>query len=151
MASVLRCAFLLFTTLAINCDCSNVCLSCTDLKEGEQCQHIATCHDNEVCFLEKYTTSQGETRYDVGCVDQQMCSVQDLQNTFGKRTSDHSRILCQRCCNNTYICNRDLTCVNPNNSSRQSCYSCSDVEPSACHTNVTCEANDACYVHYYRT
>ncbi|XP_076072757.1 ficolin-2-like [Mytilus galloprovincialis] len=44
-----------------------------------------------------------------------MCHVQDLQNTFGKRTSDHSHISCQRCCNNTHICNTDLNCDNMNN------------------------------------
>ncbi|XP_071133318.1 uncharacterized protein [Mytilus edulis] len=152
MTSVIRCTFLLFTTLALVCECTRICLSCTDLKEGEQCQHIVTCPDNEVCFLEKYTTSNGETRYDVGCADHKMCPAQDLQNTFGKRTSDHSHILCHRCCNNTHICNTDLTCDNLNNSSRQNCYSCSDVDdPSACQTKVTCGINDVCYVHYFRT
>ncbi|XP_076072755.1 microfibril-associated glycoprotein 4-like isoform X1 [Mytilus galloprovincialis] len=125
--TVIRCTILLFTTLALVCECTRKCLSCTDLKEGEQCQHIVTCPDNEVCFLEKYTTSNGETRYDGGCADHKMCPAQDLQNTFGKRTSDHSHILCHRCCNNTHICNTDLTCDNLNNIPRE----CEDIQSNS--------------------
>ncbi|CAC5379425.1 Fibrinogen-like protein A,Ryncolin-2,Angiopoietin-1,Angiopoietin-related protein 6,Angiopoietin-related protein 2,Microfibril-associated glycoprotein 4,Angiopoietin-related protein 7,Angiopoietin-related protein 1,Ficolin-2,Ryncolin-1,Ryncolin-3,Ficolin-1,Fibrinogen C domain-containing protein 1 [Mytilus coruscus] len=92
-------------------DCKRICYSCTNLQENEKCLHAVQCQNDEVCFTQKYQTNENATRYDVGCTYPEICRKDLTGNLVGRR-SDHSHMICQKCCNGSHVCNDDQTCDN---------------------------------------
>ncbi|XP_071138523.1 prion-like-(Q/N-rich) domain-bearing protein 25 [Mytilus edulis] len=128
-----------------------ICLSCSNLADGEFCAGHEMCKNNEVCFIQKYSTNRNEYRYDVGCALPELCRKDLTGNIFGKR-SDHSHVLCHKCCNNTDICNARLSCNDTISVPQQKCLSCSEIEdPRMCQNTTTCGKDEICYLHKYST
>ncbi|VDI08262.1 Hypothetical predicted protein, partial [Mytilus galloprovincialis] len=125
------------------------CLSCSDAPDMASCRQITQCKNEEVCFVHKYSNDKDQIRYDMGCSYPEVCLKDEPAHLFGKR-SDHNHILCQQCCNNTHICNADLPCNG--HIQDEVCLSCGGVEtPKACFRNTSCNKEEVCYMHKYRT
>ncbi|VDH99596.1 Hypothetical predicted protein [Mytilus galloprovincialis] len=131
--------------------CTRICYSCTNLQENEKCLHAVQCQNDEVCFTQKYQTSENVIRYDVGCTYPEICRKDLTGNLVGRR-SDHSHMMCQKCCNGSHVCNDELTCDNSLIVPKQNCLSCSEVKSPALCTNITvCHEHEACFLHKFKT
>ncbi|CAG2221915.1 unnamed protein product [Mytilus edulis] len=122
--------------------CERVCYSCSSMKETETCQHVMICNKDEICFVQKYFTLGNETRYDFGCTYQELCQKDITGHILGKR-NEHAHIACQKCCNDSNICNNDRSCRNV--ITRQKCLSCDHVDnPKVCNNTMTCDKGELC-------
>ncbi|XP_071127056.1 uncharacterized protein [Mytilus edulis] len=131
--------------------CTRICYSCTNLQENEKCLQVVQCQNDEVCFTQKYQTSENVIRYDVGCTYPEICRKDLTGNLVGRR-SDHSHMMCQKCCNGSHVCNDDLTCDNSLIVPKQNCLSCSEVKSPALCTNISvCHEHEACFLHKFKT
>ncbi|CAG2237728.1 unnamed protein product [Mytilus edulis] len=132
-------------------DSGTICLSCNNLAEGELCTGNEVCKNDEVCFIQKYSTNGNEYRYDVGCAYPELCQKDLSVHILGRR-SDHSHVLCHECCNNTDVCNAHLSCNAKISVSMQKCLSCSEIDdPKMCNNVTTCAKDEICYLHKYTT
>ncbi|CAG2196663.1 TN [Mytilus edulis] len=112
------------------------------MKETETCQHVMICNKDEICFVQKYFTLGNETRYDFGCTYQELCQKDITGHILGKR-NEHAHIACQKCCNDSNICNNDRSCRNV--ITRQKCLSCDHVDnPKVCNNTMTCDKGELC-------
>ncbi|XP_076073742.1 microfibril-associated glycoprotein 4-like isoform X2 [Mytilus galloprovincialis] len=84
------------------------CASCTGVEVAEECQHHIVCDSNEVCSMHHYITESGVSLYDYGCAYPQAC-LQSFGPIFGRRSEGH-HVKCTVCCNDTKVCNENLTC-----------------------------------------
>ncbi|VDI62421.1 Hypothetical predicted protein [Mytilus galloprovincialis] len=142
---------LVFTTGFEQYDCAAICFSCTEMLEDDKCQHITTCQDNEVCFIQKYRTADNRRLYDVGCTHNQLCPVNSTAVAFGRRTVDHSHIMCHECCDGN-VCNSAFTCDDHVKPKLLDCLSCGGaVDVQNCSTSTTCEKDEVCFIQKYRT
>ncbi|XP_071139520.1 uncharacterized protein [Mytilus edulis] len=119
------------------------------MKEDETCQHVMVCNKDEICFVQKYFTLGNETRYDFGCTYQELCQKDITGHILGKR-NEHAHIACQKCCNDSNICNNDHSCGNI--ITRQKCLSCDHVDnPKVCNNTMACDKGEVCFLHKYLT
>ncbi|VDI58105.1 Hypothetical predicted protein [Mytilus galloprovincialis] len=133
------------------CDSERICFSCSGITQDEKCQHAISCDKDEICFVQKYYTHGNETKYDVGCTFQEMCQMDVTGHIIGKR-NDHAHILCQKCCNDSNVCNHDLSCQNTKLVVSQKCLSCDNVDnPKSCNSSMTCAKDEVCFLHKYMT
>lgn len=90
------------------CDAGQTCSSCSGIELAEGCGHHIKCNDNEMCFIHQYTTESGIELSDLGCTASQACP-HSIVSIFGRRAEGH-RIKCSACCNDTALCNKNMTC-----------------------------------------
>ncbi|XP_071139711.1 uncharacterized protein [Mytilus edulis] len=103
---------LLLLSMLVNITNSErICFSCSGITQDRLCQHAISCDKDEVCFVQKYYTHGNETKYDVGCTFQEMCQTDETGHVIGRR-NEHAHIICQKCCNDSNVCNHDLSCQN---------------------------------------
>ncbi|VDI26975.1 Hypothetical predicted protein [Mytilus galloprovincialis] len=126
-----------------------LCLSCNDLTKGELCTRVEMCKNDEVCFIQKYSANRNDYRYDVGCSYPELCRKDLTGHVLGRR-SDHSHVVCHKCCNNSDTCNVRLSC--DDDALLQKCLSCSGIaDPRMCKNTTTCASDEICYLHKYTT
>lgn len=99
---------LLVLVVAQACDAGQSCSSCSGIELAECCDHHIDCNDNEMCFMHQYTTESGIALYDLGCTATQACPY-SLTSIIGRREEGH-HIKCSACCNDTALCNKNMTC-----------------------------------------
>ncbi|XP_063436726.1 fibrinogen-like protein 1 [Mytilus trossulus] len=102
---------MLLSILVNSINSERICFSCSGMRQDEKCQHAITCDKDEICFVQKYFTHGNETKYDVGCTFQELCQKDVTGHILGKR-NEHAHIVCQKCCNDSNVCNYDLSCQN---------------------------------------
>ena len=95
------------TTLHM-CHGGQLCSSCSGVELGEVCQHTINCDKDEKCYMHEYKTESGEKLFDLGCTAPQECHYSS-EIILGKRTAGH-HLKCSACCNETALCNQNLTC-----------------------------------------
>ncbi|VDI03420.1 Hypothetical predicted protein, partial [Mytilus galloprovincialis] len=140
---------LLLSVLPNSINSERVCYSCSSMKETETCQHVMICNKDEICFVQKYFTFGNETKYDFGCTYQELCQKDITGHILGKR-NEHAHIACQKCCNDSNICNNDRSCGNV--ITKQKCLSCDHVDnPKVCNNTMTCDKGEVCFLHKYLT
>ncbi|XP_071140558.1 uncharacterized protein [Mytilus edulis] len=101
------------------------CLSCSNIETVQDCQHYIVCDNTEVCYKQKFATESGGTSYDFGCSQPKTCNHL-IGSIFGKRSEGH-HIICSGCCNNTRLCNQDITCSNVKPNNTRVPQECSDI------------------------
>ncbi|CAG2184390.1 unnamed protein product [Mytilus edulis] len=101
------------------------CLSCSNIETVQDCQHYIVCDNTEVCYKQKFATESGGTSYDFGCSQPKTCNHL-IGSIFGKRSEGH-HIICSGCCNNTRLCNQDITCLNVKTNNTRVPQECSDI------------------------
>ncbi|CAG2220179.1 TN [Mytilus edulis] len=107
--------------------CGQTCLSCTGVENRSDCQHVTTCSNDEVCFVQKHTTESGSVLYDLGCAYQQFCR-HSVGGIFGRRSEGH-HVSCTSCCNDTTTCNIGLKCENDHHGTGSTLpRECSDIQ-----------------------
>ncbi|CAC5377677.1 Fibrinogen-like protein 1,Angiopoietin-related protein 2,Ficolin-1 [Mytilus coruscus] len=84
------------------------CASCTGVEVADECHHHIICDVNEVCSMHHYITESGASLFDYGCAFPQAC-LQSFGPVFGRRSEGH-HVKCTVCCNDTKVCNENLTC-----------------------------------------
>ena len=90
-------------------DAGQRCSSCSGIELAEVCHHFIECNNDEKCYVHQYTTESGEEiMFDLGCTASQGCP-HSLESIFGKRAEGH-HLKCGACCNDTALCNQNLTC-----------------------------------------
>ncbi|XP_076112084.1 uncharacterized protein LOC143080239 [Mytilus galloprovincialis] len=134
-------------------ECGQLCLACSEMNNLDDCQQFVKCDNDQICYQHRYRTEQNQTRYDTGCTYPDLCTKRHATGIiFGKRSSQHSHIVCESCCNETLLCNRNTMCNTLTVAPTQSCLSCSGVaDPYRCNTTTQCLDNEVCYLHKYRT
>ncbi|XP_076081143.1 uncharacterized protein LOC143052056 [Mytilus galloprovincialis] len=151
IASLMRSGWILLSILVISINSERICFSCSGMRQGEKCQHAISCDKNEMCFVQKYHTVSNETKYDVGCTFQELCQKDITGHILGKRDG-HAHIVCQKCCNDSNVCNYDLSCQNTITVPGQTCLFCDNVDnPNICNSTVTCDKDEVCFLHKYLT
>ncbi|VDI03422.1 Hypothetical predicted protein [Mytilus galloprovincialis] len=139
------------SSLLQSTDSERICFSCSGMRQDEKCQHAITCDKDEICFVQKYFTHGNETKYDVGCTFQELCKKDVTGHILGKR-NEHAHIVCQKCCNDSNVCNYDLSCQNTITIPGQNCLSCDNVDnPKSCNSSMTCAKEEVCFIHKYLT
>ncbi|VDI67605.1 Hypothetical predicted protein, partial [Mytilus galloprovincialis] len=96
-----------------------ICLSCSGVETKEQCSHLETCRNDEICFIHKYLTESGAQQFDLGCTYPELCAKWKPAFALGKRLAEGHHMVCQGCCNSTNVCNLNTPCdiaVNHNTS-----------------------------------
>ncbi|XP_076081144.1 uncharacterized protein LOC143052057 [Mytilus galloprovincialis] len=142
---------ILLSILANIINSERICFSCTGMRPDEKCQHAISCDKDEICFVQKYYTHGNGTKYDVGCTFQEMCQKDVAGHIVGKR-NEHAHILCQKCCNDSNVCNDDLSCQNTMLVVGQKCLSCDNIDnPKVCNSSMTCTKDEVCFLHKYTT
>ena len=90
-------------------DAGQKCSSCSGIELPEVCRHSIECNNDESCYMHQYSTESGEELFDLGCAVLQGCP-HSLYSIFGKRAEGH-HLKCETCCNDTALCNKNLTCT----------------------------------------
>ena len=85
-----------------------MCSACTGREFGEVCQDTIECYRDEICYMHEYTTEFGDQLFDRGCTAVQGC-LYSSEAIIGKRGDGH-HLKCMACCNESAICNQNLTC-----------------------------------------
>ncbi|XP_071144304.1 uncharacterized protein [Mytilus edulis] len=143
---------LILTTAVTVVYCGQSCLSCSGINDINNCGNFEKCDNDKVCYLHRFRTDDGQTKYDAGCTFPEFCSKTTSTGViFGKRDIGRSHIVCQRCCNDTRLCNGDTLC-DASAVPIQQCLSCSGVtDPATCNKEILCDKNEVCYLHKYST
>ncbi|XP_060064480.1 uncharacterized protein LOC132544848 [Ylistrum balloti] len=158
--SVLLALLLCFGVYADN----KVCYECWHMSHPRDCSNIVECGSNQVCFVERYVTSDAHVYYNSGCLSNQSCHSH--YPILGRRESENTAITkpdvtdlkrynpsqypdCSSCCQSDY-CNTNLCETHQVNSTKKRCLSCDSVEhPSECHKVIGCDVDEMCYTTYY--
>ncbi|XP_060064000.1 uncharacterized protein LOC132544424, partial [Ylistrum balloti] len=143
---------------------NKVCYECWHMSHPRDCSNIVECGSNQVCFVERYVTSDAHVYYNSGCLSNQSCHSH--YPILGRRESENTAITkpdvtdlkrynpsqypdCSSCCQSDY-CNTNLCETHQVNSTKKRCLSCDSVEhPSECHKVIGCDVDEMCYTTYY--
>ncbi|VDI26558.1 Hypothetical predicted protein [Mytilus galloprovincialis] len=97
-----------------------ICLDCRRIPQPYDCTTVTECSTNEVCYIEKYETSNGQTTwhlYNVGCKPLNSCTSSGPRlPVVGKRSARKSidTTTCHECCSDKDICNLEGHCGSAN-------------------------------------
>ncbi|CAG2199728.1 unnamed protein product [Mytilus edulis] len=93
----------------------------------------------KICYQHRYRTEQNQTRYDTGCTYPDLCTKRHATGIiFGKRSSQHSHIVCESCCNETLLCNRNTMC---NTLTVEKTINATCVSTNECKGNLICSSH----------
>ncbi|CAC5362920.1 unnamed protein product [Mytilus coruscus] len=131
-----------------------ICLDCRGLPQPFDCTTVTECSTNEVCYIERYETSNGLKSwhlYNVGCKPLNFCSSSGpLLPVVGKRSARKriDRTICHECCNDRNICNLEGHCGSENFTKPDGstlCYDCPFRRyPNYCNHLTLCDRDSAC-------
>ena len=102
-------------------EAGQICSSCSGVELPEVCQHHIECRNDEKCYVHQYITESGLDLADLGCTTAPACphSLESVfgkrdETEFGKRDEGH-HFKCMSCCNDTAVCNQNMTCTGTTN------------------------------------
>ncbi|XP_071138662.1 uncharacterized protein [Mytilus edulis] len=126
-----------------------VCLDCRGLVQPYECTTVTECSTNEVCYIERYETSNGQktSLYNVGCKPLNFCSSSGpILPVIGKRSARKriDRTTCHECCSDKDICNLEGHCGSKSVTlpvGSTICYSCPlAMDPNKCNHIALCDS-----------
>ncbi|XP_063436366.1 uncharacterized protein LOC134717803 [Mytilus trossulus] len=136
-----------------------VCLDCRGLVQPYECPTVTECSTHEVCYIEKYETSNGQksSLYNVGCKPLNFCSSSGpVLPVIGKRSA-RKRIdttTCHECCSDKDICNLEGHCGSKSATlpvGSTICYSCPlAMDSNKCNHIALCDRDSACSLKQIR-
>ncbi|XP_053406533.1 CUB and sushi domain-containing protein 1-like [Mercenaria mercenaria] len=120
------------------------CLQCRDVYHTNLCNTVTKCALGQVCYVEKFTTHNGQVRYNTGCADLKQCSIHQRRQ---KRSAN-----CLECCTSD-LCNF-AGCGSqglPDRNERGPlCYDCAfTYNMDECKTISLCNRYESCSIEKY--
>lgn len=141
--------------LANTTDARRKCLNGAQLDQPLDTTTVTKCGEHEVCYVQKYTTDDGVTLFDVGCQDPRLCAASSNPQPVGRRYVNGSKrdvtIVCHQCCDNKDLCNIDGHCgsikFNPP-TGQKLCYQCHKAgSPDECTNIGLCDQDNSCSIN----
>ncbi|XP_076080094.1 uncharacterized protein LOC143050874 [Mytilus galloprovincialis] len=147
----MHCWYLLmciYIILNMKVEGGQICMKCSHAAHPD-CGEVERCQDYEKCYVREYLTHSGRAWFESGCADQQKCKSDPgiTSSGFGRRQTE-SLTVCEKCCNDTAICNAkglcgDITFQTPG----PICFQCADASKSNdCDLITTCFKHEKCFL-----
>ncbi|VDI42718.1 Hypothetical predicted protein, partial [Mytilus galloprovincialis] len=137
-----------------------ICLDCRLIPQPYDCTTVTECSTNEVCYIEKYETSNGLKTwhlYNVGCKPLNSCTSSGQRlPVVGKRSARKSidTTKCHECCSDKDICNLEGHCGSANFTKpfgSTLCYDCPlSKHANTCNQLTLCDSDSACSIKQTR-
>ncbi|OWF38884.1 uncharacterized protein LOC110465749 [Mizuhopecten yessoensis] len=140
-----------------------VCYECYHMSHPRDCNNVVECGSHQVCYVNRYVTSDAHVYYNSGCLSYNSCyshhgrresepasnTKVDVTATGIRRNNPASHPDCSSCCHHDF-CNTNLCETHKVNSTKKRCMSCDSVEHlSDCQTVRGCDEDEMCYTSYY--
>ncbi|XP_046341025.2 uncharacterized protein LOC124121933 [Haliotis rufescens] len=121
------------------------CYVCDNTGDGTTCLSIIKCPDHQMCYLQKYITSKGQTSYRSGCQNKTIC------NSYSKRKAaiGLDPVVCEACCDKDR-CNARLCGGKSTTFPTTVCYACpATSDPTQCKAAMHCQRDGKCLEYSY--